>query len=97
MNLQAKDLDNTPRQSLVLFFTLTAFAAVAAMIALASIPADPKNSVLFGFSLQRLAMLGIMLALTALFSLAAVLSSRNHPQMVEFNRAYSVIQLSQRY
>ncbi len=45
-----------------LFFALPALAALAAVIAILSIPADPKNSVIFGYSLSRLAMAAALLA-----------------------------------
>ena len=44
----------------VVFFALPALAAWAAVVAVLSIPTDPKNSVLFGYSFSRLATAGLL-------------------------------------
>ncbi len=44
------------------FFAFPALAALAAVLAILSIPADPKNSVVLGYSLSRLAVAGGLLA-----------------------------------
>jgi hypothetical protein len=46
---------------LLLYFLAASVEVLAAVIYLSSIPADPKNSVLWGFSLLRLLMIGGML------------------------------------
>ncbi len=45
-----------------LFFALPALVALAAVVSILSIPADPKNSFLFGYSLSRLVTAGALLA-----------------------------------
>jgi hypothetical protein len=64
------------RKPISVFFGLSGLAALTAFVSLLSIPADPKNSIIFGFSLQRLAMMGILLAFFAIFGTAAVQSWR---------------------
>jgi hypothetical protein len=64
-------------RAIVAYFGLSGAAALAALIALIMIPADPKNSILLGFSLQRLALMGVMLVLLIICSLAARKSWRS--------------------
>ncbi|HEX2979460.1 MAG TPA: hypothetical protein VHO48_04285, partial [Anaerolineaceae bacterium] len=45
----------------VLFFSLLALEGCAALAVLAAIPPDPKNSLLFGYSLSRLALMAVAL------------------------------------
>ncbi len=46
---------------LALYFAAAALEALAALAYLFVIPADPKNSILFGFSLPRLLLVGALL------------------------------------
>ncbi len=50
---------------LALYFAAAALEALAALAYLFVIPADPKNSILFGFSLPRLLLVGALLVLGA--------------------------------
>lgn len=76
---------NTLRiQKLILvFFTLTAIEAIAALVFLLQIPADPKNSVLFGYSMQRLLLI-TSLILAAGFSAYLMFNIYRKPDLVEW-------------
>ena len=67
-----------------LYLWLAALEALAAVLYLLSIPADPKNSVLLGFSAPRLAVTGAMLAL---FCGLALLAGRSRKLAPAINAA----------
>jgi 4-amino-4-deoxy-L-arabinose transferase-like glycosyltransferase len=56
-----------------IFFVLLTGLGMAALVALARVPADPKNSLLLGFSASRLVMMAGLLVLTLVTGAAAVL------------------------
>jgi hypothetical protein len=82
-NLASKIKTRTPHPFLAAFFVLTSLAALLAVVALFQIPADQKNTLLFGLSLQRLLLVGFMAALCACFALAALLAYRSHRSLVK--------------
>jgi hypothetical protein len=74
------------RKPISVFFGLSGLAALTAFVFLLSIPADPKNSIIFGFSLQRMAMMGVLLAFFAISGTAAVQSWRGSRFIIAFQR-----------
>ncbi|HSV85884.1 MAG TPA: hypothetical protein VLH85_04875 [Levilinea sp.] len=86
MNRPANKTDTSLKPSLLILFSLAALAALASVYALVTIPADPKNSVLFGFSIQRLALIAAMGFLSASCALAALLTWRDNRHLVALQR-----------
>jgi hypothetical protein len=79
-------ISSLKRKPISVFFGLSGLAALTAIVFLLSIPADPKNSIIFGFSLQRLAMMGVLLAFFAIFGIAAVQSWRGSRFLIAFQQ-----------
>jgi Ca2+/Na+ antiporter len=69
------------RMGLFYFFLVATLEALAAMAYLFSIPADPKNSFIAGYSLPRLLVMAGMAGLFVVMALLAVMAFRN-PQQV---------------
>ena len=61
-----------PAAILILYFSLAALEALICIIYLLYLPADPKNQLIFGYSLPRLLIIGILLLLFIACSLLAV-------------------------
>ncbi len=55
----------TIRKAILAFFLLIAIESLAVGVYIASLPRDPKNSILLGFSLQRLVLISGMLLVTS--------------------------------
>lgn len=72
-------------------FGLLALEGLAAFLRLAAIPADPKNRFLFGYSLNRLAILLALLGLAAGFLLAGYLSLRQQHPVFQFGKKFAPI------
>jgi hypothetical protein len=81
--LQSEDLNRRLRGWWIIF-GLGAAGGVLTLVRLASVPADPKNALLLGFSASRLAIMALVLVLTAGLAGAAWFSSRRplclHPK-----------------
>lgn len=89
MNQPVAEPTTSSKSCWLILFSLSALAALLAVYALAAIPADPKNVVLLGFSLQRLAMIAAMVVLFLGCALAALLTWRNERRMAALQQYIS--------
>jgi hypothetical protein len=69
------------RKKLSLFWALICLESLATGVYLILLPRDPKNSLIFGFSLQRLLMIAFILA-AAVLAGTAIFPSLKHPGFV---------------
>ncbi len=60
------------KKAILAFFVLIAIESLAVALYIASLPRDPKNSLLLGFSLQRLVLMGAMLFSAVIFGVLAL-------------------------
>ncbi len=69
-------ITSSSTKSISIYFGVTAVEGLFALFYLATIPADPKNSVLWGFSLSRLVLLGVLAGVIILFAWLAIKAGR---------------------
>jgi len=65
----------TTRKTILAFFIVIAIESLAVMVYIGSLPRDPKNSILLGYSLQRLVLMGAMLLPAAVIGYFALMKN----------------------
>jgi len=73
---------NLHKNILLFFFVLCGLEGIACFFWLATLPVDQKNAVFFGFSLQRLMILGVIAIFIIIFLLFWYLAQRSYKKLI---------------